>query len=117
MAYCEDGSLTAPQHGLLISLHGYRTLGHRLIALPVNAEGLPSPTATPEDIISGWEASDTKPKGTPVALTVARDASVWLVEDNNGTVLRLGQDAWAASRVAGETTRNREVADARLDAT
>ena len=112
MAYYEDGPLTALQHRLLISLHGYRALGHRLIALPVNAEGLPSPTATPEDIISGWEASDTQPKGTPVALTVARDGSVWLVEDNNGTVLRLGPDAWAASRNSAETTRNPEVAHA-----
>lgn len=112
MAYYEDGPLEALRHRLLISLHGYRSLGHRLIALPVNAEGLPSPTTTPEDIIAGWEASETQPKGTPVALTVARDGSVWLVEDNNGTVLRLSRDAWAALRTRGDATHTSEVAEA-----
>jgi glucose/arabinose dehydrogenase len=113
MVYYE-GPLTALQHRLLISLHGYRPLGHRVIALRVNAEGLPNPSEAAEDIIAGWDASDTHPKGTPVAMTVARDGSLWLVEDNNGTVLRLSRDAWPASRssAASDPSAHQLVADA-----
>jgi glucose/arabinose dehydrogenase len=92
------GELAPLRDRLLIVLHGYRSRGHRVIAIRVDGEGLPVPDAAIEDIVAGWDASDTGPKGTPVSATVARDGSVWIVEDNNGTVLRLARDAYAASR-------------------
>ena len=38
------------------------------------------------------------PKGAPVELLVARDGAIWLVEDKNGTVLRVGSERYAAPR-------------------
>jgi len=49
-------------------------------------------------VVGGWDASEVGPRGAPVSATVARDGSVWIVEDNNGTVLRLARDAYAAAR-------------------
>lgn len=83
---------------LLISLHGYRSAGHRVIALPAGDDGVPPPDAAPSEVIAGWDAGDLGPRGAPVGLAEARDGSVWLVEDTNGTVLRLAPDRWAAHR-------------------
>ncbi|MGE0785947.1 MAG: PQQ-dependent sugar dehydrogenase [Sandaracinaceae bacterium] len=92
----------APISGrLLVSYHGYRDLGHRVLAYPIDARGIPPIDATASDVIVGWEAGDRGPRGAPVGMTQARDGSVWLVEDNNGTVLRLARDAYAAHRAGG----------------
>ncbi len=74
---------------LLISLHGYRALGHRIIGLRTDARGLPARDAEHFDVVAGWDASDRGPKGAPVDFTVTRDGAIWLVEDKNGTVLRI----------------------------
>lgn len=104
-----EGDLSPLRDRLLMVLHGYRSRGHRVIAVRVGADGLPVEGASLEDIVSGWDASDTGPKGTPVSATVARDGSVWIVEDNNGTVLRLARDAYAASRRGASSTSPAEV--------
>lgn len=96
------GDLTPLRDRLLIVLHGYRSRGHRVIALRVDARGMPVEDAAIEEVVFGWDASDARPKGTPVSATVARDGSVWIVEDNNGTVLRLARDAYAAVRAGGD---------------
>lgn len=101
MLYYRGAHLGALDGLLLISLHGYRSPGHRVIGLPVGADGLPPADATPTDIIAGWDASDLGPRGSPVGMAQARDGSLWLVEDTNGTVLRMSRDRWAAHR--GET--------------
>ncbi len=97
------GSLTQLEGRLLVVLHGYRSRGHRVIAIRVDAAGMPSEGAAIEDVVMGWDAADTHPKGTPVSATVARDGSVWILEDNNGTVLRLARDAYAAARAGSDT--------------
>lgn len=74
---------------LLISLHGYRALGHRIVGLRADASGLPARDAEVFDVVSGWDASERGPKGSPVDFTVARDGAIWIVEDNNGTVIRV----------------------------
>lgn len=74
---------------LLISLHGYRALGHRLIGLRADDSGLPARDAEIFDVVSGWDASERGPKGAPVDFTVARDGTIWIVEDKNGTVIRV----------------------------
>ena len=103
MRYYGEGPLAASLPGtsesLLIALHGYRALGHRVLALPVDARGVPDPASELVEVIAGWDASETGPRGSPVDMTVARDGSVWLAEDTNGTILRLAVDAHAASRV------------------
>jgi glucose/arabinose dehydrogenase len=77
----------ALQGALLIGFHGYRTNGHRLMAYPFDADG--HPHGAPVELIGGWEASDTTPMGAPVDIKVGADGSAFLIEDRNGTVLRL----------------------------
>lgn len=96
------GALPALDGSLLIVLHGYRAAGHRVLGFEVDARGLPAGDAEPRQVISGWDASDTGPRGTPVDLAVAHDGSVWIAEDNNGTILRLAVDEWAGRR-SGES--------------
>jgi glucose/arabinose dehydrogenase len=116
MTYYE-GSLEAWRDDLLVVLHGYRARGHRVLAFDVDASGLPSADATPREIVTGWDASDTGPRGAPVSVTVARDGSVWIVEDNNGTVLRLARDAYASSRAGSQGSASpSEHADERFTA-
>jgi len=101
MLYAERGPEALRGH-LLIALHGYRALGHRILALPVDAAGIPARDAEPFEVVSGWDASETGPRGAPVGLTIARDGSIWMVEDSNGTVLRIAVDVYASARASHE---------------
>lgn len=103
MIYAE-GALEPLRGDLLVVLHGYRARGHRVLAFDVDASGLPSLDARAREVVAGWDASDTGPRGAPVSVTVAPDGSLWMVEDNNGTVLRVSRDAYAASRAAGASS-------------
>jgi len=47
LAYYDDGPLEALRGTLLVTLHGYRPTGHRLLALPVDALGPPAGSAAP----------------------------------------------------------------------
>lgn len=78
---------------LLVTLHGYRETGHRLIACEVGPDGSPltsgrSKMAKCEDVISSW----SQPLGSPVGLARAADGSLWLTEDKNRTVIVLMQE-------------------------
>src|SRR5690606_38303411 len=78
---------------LLVTYHGYRSNGHRLIMVPVDANGIPG-SGEPLDVIRGWEksADGRQPQGAPVDVVVARDGSIYLTEDKNGTLLRVFYD-------------------------
>jgi glucose/arabinose dehydrogenase len=104
---------------LLISLHGYRSPGHRLIAVttangnPITPSGkgsyldddlgggtvsirrsFPSTPSTGEFdyIINGWyEAPQFRPKGSPVAITEASDGSIYIADDKSNSILRLAK--------------------------
>ncbi|MEE3626196.1 glucose dehydrogenase [Nitrospirillum sp. BR 11752] len=85
-----EGPLPGLAGTLLITLHGYRDTGHRVVALPINARG--HLTGAIRDIISGWEAvTGDHPQGTPVSLARLPDGSVLVTEDHNGTLLRLAK--------------------------
>jgi len=118
MAYYSGSRLPELAGQLLITYHGYRTHGHRLVAFPVDQRGLPAADATSTDVIAGLDPTETSPRGAPVELTIARDGSIWLVEDKNGTVLRLSADAWAGHRDAATTLDSAplRVPDARFTA-
>lgn len=112
MLYYEAERMPELRGRLLVALHGYRDPGHRVLALEVDARGVPARDAVPREIIAGWDPSERGPRGAPVDMTVARDGSLWLVEDTNGTVLRLSTDAWAESRgAAGSSAEPVLVAD------
>jgi len=73
---------------LVIAYHGYRAAGHRIVALGMNANGIP--TGSSVDLVSGWQAAaHVRPQGAPVAMLELADGSILMLEDHNGTLLRL----------------------------
>ncbi len=85
----------AYKNQLLVTYHGYRANGHRLVMVPVDANGVPG-SGQPLDIIRGWDksADGREPLGAPVDVMVSqKDGSIYVTEDKNGTVLRVFYDA------------------------
>lgn len=116
-----DGRMFPELNGkLLMSWHGYRATGHRLVYFDVDAKGRPlvvTSASYPVDrangktnyqsfyqngkpiaaaqahlLISGWQKTSNQPKGAPVGLTVATDGAIWIVDDKNKAILRLAKD-------------------------
>lgn len=114
MAYYDHERFAWLRGSLLIALHGYRATGHRVLVFPADARGLPTGREPSGELVGGWEASDLGPKGAPVELLVARDGAIWLVEDKNGTVLRVGSERYAAPR-APDTRATGEPTEGALD--
>ena len=81
------GKLT-PGPSLIIAYHGYRATGHRIVAFPTNAAGMPAGSSVA--LVSGWDAlPNVRPQGSPIATLALREGSILIVEDHNGTLLRL----------------------------
>lgn|GEM_PF-107490 len=76
----------------LVTYHGYREYGHKLVAVPTDSNGKPTGEA-PYEIINNWTDKDTTPQGSPTGVTVARDGSVFVIDDKNRAVLRLAYDS------------------------
>jgi len=80
------------QGRLIVSLHGYRPAGSRLLAYELDAAGLPKKTK-PLDLTPGWRALKGKrPAGAPVGMAVAADGAIWVADDRNGAILRFARD-------------------------
>lgn len=109
-----DGAMFPELRGrMLISWHGYRRAGGRIMAVDTTAEGAPVtatraryaiyprgsmlyPAAAPAPqgrlLTPGWGAmSGQHPMGAPVGMAVARDGSIWVADDRNGAVLRIAR--------------------------
>ena len=90
--YYQGALFSALQGKLLLSLHGYFPTGSRLVAYSVDEHGIPL-ASEPLDLTPGWERRvGHRPAGAPVALTIARDGSLWIADDRNGAILRLSLD-------------------------
>lgn len=77
---------------LLVSLHGYRPTGSRILAYALDEAGRPT-AAAPIDLTPGWRAvKGRRPSGAPVGLSVAADGAIWVADDRNGAILRLARD-------------------------
>ena len=74
---------------VIVSYHGYRDVGHRLVAFPVDASGMVSGAG--RELISGWDDTDTQQMGGPVGTSVGPDGSLWITDDRNNMVLRLAK--------------------------
>jgi glucose/arabinose dehydrogenase len=84
------GGLPGPSDRLVLALHGYRRHGHRIVAFDLDAKGMTK--APMRDIVSGWNAAPgLRPRGAPTALAAAPDGSIYVVEDRNGTLLRIAR--------------------------
>jgi glucose/arabinose dehydrogenase len=113
-----DGSMFPELQGrLIVSFHGYRSTGGRIVAYDVDANGAPirdrkptfaaapsrafpagrlpfleGPAATGLALTLGWEAiAGQRPKGAPAGMVVALDGALWVADDRNGTILRFGR--------------------------
>jgi glucose/arabinose dehydrogenase len=89
-----------PPRGLdgreLMTWHGYRDTGHRVVALAIDDRGVPQ--GKPQPLVSGWDAAKgIRPQGAPVGLAKMADGSVLISEDHNGTLLRLARAQPAAT--------------------
>ncbi len=99
MAYYTGSMFPAAyKNNLLVTYHGYRAHGHRLVLVPVDENGIPG-GGQPLDVIRGWEktADGQNPVGSPVDVLVAKDGSIYVTEDKNGDVLRLYFDPSAGN--------------------
>lgn len=98
---------------LLMSWHGYRSTGGRLVAFDVDAKGVPrtraratypiyptgsrpfgaGPAAQAEVLTPGWgRVEKVRPQGTPVGITVAADGAIWVADDKNASIIRFAVD-------------------------
>ena len=75
---------------LIVGYHGYRTTGHRIVAVALDKDQ--RPTGTPSELVTDWEQRDgSHPQGSPVGLVEMVDGSVLIAEDHSGTLLRLSR--------------------------
>jgi glucose/arabinose dehydrogenase len=93
-----DGGTMFPQlrGRLLLSLHGYRSTGARIVAIDVDSSGVPrgtGPEAHVEVLTPGWDfKAGVRPMGAPVGLAVAGDGAIWLADDRNAAILRIAAE-------------------------
>lgn len=115
MLYYDGAMFPALKGRLLISLHGYRAPGARIVAFDVGPDGkpavkagarypvyragqivmrpYPSPSAESRVLTPGWDLkAGVRPMGAPVGMAVAADGALWVAEDKNATVLRIAVD-------------------------
>ncbi|WP_293765989.1 PQQ-dependent sugar dehydrogenase [uncultured Aquitalea sp.] len=70
---------------LVVGYHGYRQHGHRLMAWPVDKQGLPK--GKPVELLGQWK--DAKGPGGPVEIRVGPDGALYLTDDRHGQVIRV----------------------------
>jgi glucose/arabinose dehydrogenase len=118
MLYYDGAMFPRLQGQLLMSWHGYQPTGSRIAAFAVDERGIPllsrharyeawagpsgddtlpkdypGPASTAFVLTQGWNGlANTRPRGSPVGLAVARDGAIWVAEDKNATILRIARD-------------------------
>jgi glucose/arabinose dehydrogenase len=91
MSYYSGAMFPGLRGRLLVSLHGYRPTGARILAFDTDARGLPP--GKPVDLTPGWLAlKGVRPRGRPVGVTVASDGAIWVADDRNGAIIRFAAD-------------------------
>lgn len=108
-----DGTMFPQLRGrLLMTWHGYRSTGGRLVAFETDSRGVPTagrgarfpiyggaprpygpgPAAEPLVLTPGWGATRARKQGTPVGVAVASDGAIWMTDDKSGQVIRIAPD-------------------------
>lgn len=81
--------LSPLKNKLLVSWHGYREYGQKIVSYSLNEKGLPL-SQKPENIVFSWAAkSGVRPKGAPVGLTQLKDGRILIIDDKNKALLIL----------------------------
>ncbi|MCK6105356.1 PQQ-dependent sugar dehydrogenase [Brevundimonas sp. EYE_349] len=109
-----DGAMFPELRGrLLMSWHGYRRTGGRIVAAETDGEGRPltdiggryaiyprgalsypagAPSIRGKVLTPGWDAvAGRQPRGSPVALAVAADGSICIADDRSRAILRIAR--------------------------
>jgi glucose/arabinose dehydrogenase len=114
--YYSGAMFPALKGKLLMSWHGYRPTGSRVVAFDVDASGVPvtntharypeysggdvvyksygsAPAAEPLILTPGWDLkAGSHPAGAPVGIAVAQDGSLWVPDDRNASIIRIAVD-------------------------
>ena len=109
-----DGAMFPELRGrLLMSWHGYRRAGGRIVAAETDGEGRPltdiggryaiyprgalsypagASSLRGKVLTPGWDTvSGRQPRGAPVVLAIAADGSIWVTDDRNRAILRIAR--------------------------
>jgi glucose/arabinose dehydrogenase len=86
------------QQGLVVSFHGYRASGQRIVRYNVQADG--TPIGKPLELIHHWQAganaNGAKP-GAPVGWAEDDKGNLWIADDRNHMIVWFGRpDTWVA---------------------
>ncbi|HEY0504169.1 MAG TPA: PQQ-dependent sugar dehydrogenase [Lysobacter sp.] len=109
-----DGAMFPTLRGrLLMTWHGHRSIGGRIVSYATDADGMPipdrgarypvygassraygaAPAAHAVVLTPGWDRiPGRRPQGSPVGLAVARDGAIWTTDDRAGLVIRIAVD-------------------------
>lgn len=98
---------------LLMTWHGYRSVGGRIAAFQTDDQGVPvvekgarypvygaparpygaGPAADALILTPGWDkVANKRPQGSPVGLAIAHDGAIWTTDDRAGVVIRIARD-------------------------
>ena len=113
LIYYEGAMFPELRGRLLMSWHGYRRAGGRIVAAETNAQGRPltdiggryaiyprgslrypagAPSIRGKVLTPGWDTvAGRQPRGAPVVLAVAADGSIWVTDDRNRAILRIAR--------------------------
>ncbi|MGH8074768.1 MAG: PQQ-dependent sugar dehydrogenase [Lysobacter sp.] len=113
MLWYDGAMFPALQGRMLMSWHGYRSVGGRIASFAVDARGVPvpdaqprfpvygagfraygaAPAATPVVLTPGWNRRPgLRPQGSPVGMAIADDGAIWVADDRAGVIIRLATD-------------------------
>jgi glucose/arabinose dehydrogenase/uncharacterized protein YecT (DUF1311 family) len=114
MTWYEGAMFPSLKGKLLVTWHGFRSVGGRIAAFEVDAKGVPkrnaratfptysggalaygAPNAATAFILTPqWnKAVGVRPQGSPVGLAVASDGAIWTTDDRAGVVIRIAKDS------------------------
>ena len=114
MAWYEGAMFPSLRGKLLVTWHGFRSVGGRIAAFEVDARGVPTRSARARfatyggsDLPYGADNAATaliltpqwnkvvgvRPQGSPVGLAIASDGAIWTTDDRAGQVIRIAKDA------------------------
>ncbi len=113
LTWYEGSMFPALKGRMLMTFHGHRSVGGRIVSFAVDANGVPTPDSnarfpyypggtraygvgpavTPVVLTPGWGLVPGKrPQGSPVGLAVADDGAIWATDDRAGLIIRFAQD-------------------------
>lgn len=113
LIYYEGAMFPELRGRLLMSWHGYRRAGGRIVAAEADAHGRPLtdiggryalyprgslaypagvPSIRGKVLTPGWDAvAGRQPRGSPVVMAVAADGSIWVTDDRSRAILRIAR--------------------------